>query len=260
MSVVINNEDFAKPWRPGVYPKSTTVIYDNQLWILNDTITGLFSSSDFLAEVANGDWIGRYTTEGDLSTKEDKTNKAIDFSVINNTLYPTVEAVEDRIALIPTGGSQIQITHTPNNSLSLTTDQWTSFDYRGLSSVTLIASFGTGSTPNVTLNFGNSFSIIPPIDKKLKGLHVMIQDGGYDLEIGICKSDVGLSGGSRTNLNRRFIQKFLIPSTSSSRTPHYFEITDDDANGVDGSQYFPMIKKNTGVSQALRFVIIYVIE
>ena len=48
MPVQINNEDFAKPWKPGIYPKSTTVIYNNQLWILNDTITGLYSSSDFL--------------------------------------------------------------------------------------------------------------------------------------------------------------------------------------------------------------------
>ena len=100
MTVQINKEDFAKPWRPGIYPKSTTVIYNNQLWILNDAITGLFSSSDFLAEVANGDWIGRYTTEEDLSTKEDITNKATDFSVINDTLYPSVEAVKEQLDLI----------------------------------------------------------------------------------------------------------------------------------------------------------------
>jgi hypothetical protein len=72
MSVQVNLEDFAKPWRPGIYPKSTTVIYDNQLWILNDTITGLFTSSDFLVEVAKGDWIGRYTTERELNLKLDK--------------------------------------------------------------------------------------------------------------------------------------------------------------------------------------------
>ena len=48
MAVQVNLEDFAKPWRPGIYPKSTTVIYNNQLWILNDAITGLFSSSDFM--------------------------------------------------------------------------------------------------------------------------------------------------------------------------------------------------------------------
>lgn len=100
MTVQINKEDFAKPWRPGIYPKSTTVIYNNQLWILNDAITGLFSSSDFLAEVANGDWIGRYTTEEDLSTKEDITNKATDFSIINDTLYPSVEAVKEQLDLI----------------------------------------------------------------------------------------------------------------------------------------------------------------
>lgn len=99
MSVQINKEDFAKPWRPGIYPKSTTVIYNNQLWILNDAITGLFSSSDFLAEVANGDWIGRYATEGDLSTKEDVVNKATDFSIINDTLYPTIEAVKEQLDL-----------------------------------------------------------------------------------------------------------------------------------------------------------------
>ena len=100
MTVQINKEDFAKPWRPGIYPKSTTVIYNNQLWILNDAITGLFSSSDFLAEVANGDWIGRYTTEEDLSTKEDLVNKATDFSIINDTLYPSVEAVKEQLDLI----------------------------------------------------------------------------------------------------------------------------------------------------------------
>ena len=100
MTVQINKEDFAKPWRPGIYPKSTTVIYNNQLWILNDAITGLFSSSDFLAEVANGDWIGRYTTEDDLSTKEDLVNKATDFSIINDTLYPSVEAVKEQLDLI----------------------------------------------------------------------------------------------------------------------------------------------------------------
>ena len=100
MTVHINKEDYAKPWKPGVYPKSTTVIYNNQLWILNDTITGLFSSSDFLAEVANGDWIGRYTTEDDLSTKEDLSNKVTDFSVINDTLYPSVEAVKEQLDLI----------------------------------------------------------------------------------------------------------------------------------------------------------------
>lgn len=99
MSVQINLESYAKPWRPGIYPKSTTVIYNNQLWILNDTITGLFSSSDFLAEVANGDWIGRYTTEDDLSTKEDLSNKATDFTVINDTLYPSVEAVKEQLDL-----------------------------------------------------------------------------------------------------------------------------------------------------------------
>ena len=69
MPVQINKEDYAKPWKPGVYPKSTTVIYNNQLWILNDTITGLFKSSDFLTEVANGDWInssggGDYNIDG----------------------------------------------------------------------------------------------------------------------------------------------------------------------------------------------------
>ena len=100
MPVQINNEDFAKPWRPGIYPKSTTVIYNNQLWILNDTITGLFSSSDFLAEVANGDWIGRYTTEDDLSTKEDLVNKVTDFTIINDTLYPSVEAVKEQLDLL----------------------------------------------------------------------------------------------------------------------------------------------------------------
>ena len=100
MAVQINLEDYAKPWRPGIYPKSTTVIYNNQLWILNDAITGLFSSSDFLAEVANGDWIGRYTTEDDLSTKEDLVNKATDFSIINDTLYPSVEAVKEQLDLI----------------------------------------------------------------------------------------------------------------------------------------------------------------
>ena len=76
MSIQINKEDYTKPWRPGIYPKSTTVIYNNQLWILNDAITGLFSSSDFMVEVANGDWIGRYTTEEDLSTKLDKVSTA----------------------------------------------------------------------------------------------------------------------------------------------------------------------------------------
>ena len=30
MTVQINKEDYAKPWRPGIYPKSTTVIYNNQ--------------------------------------------------------------------------------------------------------------------------------------------------------------------------------------------------------------------------------------
>ena len=99
MAVQINLESYAKPWRPGIYPKSTTVIYNNQLWILNNTITGLFSSSDFLAEVANGDWIGRYTTEADLSTKEDIINKATDFSVINDTLYPSIEAVKEQLDL-----------------------------------------------------------------------------------------------------------------------------------------------------------------
>lgn len=67
MAVQVNLEDYVKPWKPGIYPKSTTVIYNNQLWILNDTITGLFTSSDFLAEVANGDWIGRYTTEDEFA-------------------------------------------------------------------------------------------------------------------------------------------------------------------------------------------------
>lgn len=100
MPVQVNLEDFAKPWRPGIYPKSTTVIYNNQLWILNDAITGLFSSSDFMVEVANGDWIGRYTTEGDLSTKEDLSNKATDFTIINDTLYPSVEAVKEQLDLI----------------------------------------------------------------------------------------------------------------------------------------------------------------
>lgn len=99
MPVQINKEDFAKPWKPGIYPKSTTVIYNNQLWILNDIITGLFTSSDFLAEVANGDWIGRYTTEDDLSTKEDLVNKATDFSVINDTKYPSVQAVDTQLDL-----------------------------------------------------------------------------------------------------------------------------------------------------------------
>ena len=99
MAVQINKEDYAKPWRPGIYPKSTTVIYNNQLWILNDTITGLFSSSDFLAEVANGDWIGRYTTEQDSSTKEDLSNNVIDFTTINDTLYPSVEAVKEQLDL-----------------------------------------------------------------------------------------------------------------------------------------------------------------
>jgi hypothetical protein len=97
MPVQINKEDYAKPWRPGVYPKSTTVIYNNQLWILNDTITGLFTSSDFLAEAANGDWVGRYTTEGDISGKENVSNKATDFTTINHILYPTVEAVKDYV-------------------------------------------------------------------------------------------------------------------------------------------------------------------
>lgn len=34
---------------------------------------------------------------------EDIGNKAIDFTIINNTLYPTVEAVENRIALVGSG-------------------------------------------------------------------------------------------------------------------------------------------------------------
>lgn len=112
MSVQINNEDFAKPWRPGIYPKSTTVIYNNQLWILNDAITGLFSSSDFLAEVDNKDWIGRYATEGDLSTKEDVVNKATDFSIINDTLYPSVKAVKEQLDLIEINSYNIDGGHS----------------------------------------------------------------------------------------------------------------------------------------------------
>ena len=119
MPVQINNEDYAKPWRPGIYPKSTTVIYDNQLWILNDTITGLYTSSDFLTEAANGDWVGRYATEGDLSTKEDLANKATDFSVINDTLYPSVEAVKEQLDLLETNSYNID----GGNSTSILIEQ-----------------------------------------------------------------------------------------------------------------------------------------
>lgn len=102
MPVQINKEDFAKPWRPGVYPKSTTVIYNNQLWILNDAITGLFSSSDFLAEVVNGDWIGRYITENDLPTIINDKNYVHNQIVASNSWeiqhnldkYPSVSIVD----------------------------------------------------------------------------------------------------------------------------------------------------------------------
>ena len=98
----INKEDFAKPWKPGIYPRSTTVIYNNELWILNDTIIGLFSSSDFLAEVANGDWIGRYITENDLPTIINDKNYVHNQIVASNSWeiqhnldkYPSVSIVD----------------------------------------------------------------------------------------------------------------------------------------------------------------------
>lgn len=98
----ISKEDFAKPWKPGIYPKSTTVIYNNELWILNDSIVGLFSSSDFLAEVANGDWIGRYITENDLSTMINDKNYVHNQIVASNSWeiqhnldkYPSVSIVD----------------------------------------------------------------------------------------------------------------------------------------------------------------------
>jgi hypothetical protein len=54
-------------------------------------------------------------------TPEDSANKATNFTVVNHTLYPTVEAVEDRIALIPSGsGSYTVIGKNVVNSSAVT--------------------------------------------------------------------------------------------------------------------------------------------
>ncbi len=61
-----------------------------------------------------------WPTPGDIGaesslgfTPEDVSNKATDFTTINNTLYPSVQAVEDRIDLIPIVDDNVFLTHYP---------------------------------------------------------------------------------------------------------------------------------------------------
>lgn len=73
-----------------------------------------------------------WPTPGDIGaesslgfTPEDVSNKATDFTTINNTLYPSVQAVEDRIDLIPIVDDNVFLTHYPVGSI-ITLNNYTS--------------------------------------------------------------------------------------------------------------------------------------
>jgi hypothetical protein len=102
----IDNRNYTQPgaYIPGGSPDVVYVTVDT---IAN--ITDMFPAADFISckaravdlgsdVVSNGvDWVTDNIASSLGYTPEDTTNKVVDFSTINDTMYPTVKAVDDRI-------------------------------------------------------------------------------------------------------------------------------------------------------------------
>ena len=57
MSVQINIKKIPKLWKPGIYSKQDLVIFEDNLYILNDKFTSLYTSRDFELEFLDNDWL-----------------------------------------------------------------------------------------------------------------------------------------------------------------------------------------------------------
>ena len=57
MLVQINKKDFIRPWKPGIYFSSDIIIYDQKLYVLNETIKQLYTSTNFEEELLNNIWL-----------------------------------------------------------------------------------------------------------------------------------------------------------------------------------------------------------
>ena len=57
MSVQINIKKIPKLWKPGIYSKQDLVIFNDNLYILSDKFSSLYTSNDLEVEFSNNDWL-----------------------------------------------------------------------------------------------------------------------------------------------------------------------------------------------------------
>lgn len=240
MTVQINKEDYAKPWRPGVYPKSTTVIYNNQLWILNDSITGLFSSSDFLTEVANGDWIGRYTTEGDLATVafSGDYNDLINQPVIPITQIKEIVFLQNRWTLTNANVYyRSRGDYSGFNDMIMITQMVETSDYASLSQAN---------------RSNSSFFYVANGNKKLDKIYLDISSGGttttsYTIMVVACQR-VNSSSTNTSTINEINLGEYNVTKASGEVTSFY-TITPIDVTIPDGYVVTYFLKRLDGTAE-----------
>ncbi len=101
----------------------------NIKWELPNNSGTLALLSDIPTGTTWGSITGSIADQNDLvnelQDRELITNKATGFTTVNNVLYPTVQAVEDRIDLIPIVDDNVFLTHYPVGSI-ITLNNYTS--------------------------------------------------------------------------------------------------------------------------------------
>lgn len=88
-------------WTPGLYGPGLIIVYHNHstdgrgLYLLTEAVRP-YNSTNIETEIIAGKWAKIGSSELGY-TAENVANKATDFSIINDTLYPNIQAVENRI-------------------------------------------------------------------------------------------------------------------------------------------------------------------
>jgi len=102
---------------PTEYYHLTAAQHTVAIQAASSTLNGYLTSTDWTT------FNGKQNALG--FTPEDVSNKATDFTVINDTLYPTVEAVKEQLDLIPVVDDNVFLTHYPVGSI-ITLNNYTS--------------------------------------------------------------------------------------------------------------------------------------
>lgn len=134
-------------------------------------------------------------------TPENVANKAIDFTTINDTLYPSVEAVVDYVAA--NSGSEKSIRCFYNSWNMATLDQWRGWNFNQNMLVTDGSNaYGTGTEPTKSGTwFGDSAVFVLNGYSELKKLTFHVRNGnpGNTIQLYVVVADYVAARGTETN-------------------------------------------------------------